>query len=151
MADFAGAAEAIERHLAEQWSATPITRANEAAPEITDPVSGEPVPWIFCEIVTDDAAIAGFGLRSSNPHRVTGAVEIDVFTPAATGAALGRQYAVALGELFRNRRLYDAEPSAYVWTRVPVVGRTQAARSEQPSGAWWCTSVSIPFEFYHRA
>ena len=151
MADWAGAVAAIEARLSAQWTQTPIGFENGDAPKVVDPEDGSLRPWIFCEIVADGAGIEGFGLPQSNVIREHGAVEITVFVPVGAGTAQARQNAVAVGEIFRNRRLYDADPTAYVRTWTPTVGMGRPATSETPTGNWWSVPVRIPFEFYHRA
>lgn len=150
MADYAGAVAAIKDRLRANWTTTDIGFENGQPPRTMD-ADSQLVPWVFCAVVADGAGIEGFGLPGDHVVRERGAIEIEVMVPAGTGDDIARQYAVAIGEIFRARRFYDAEPPAYLRTWTPTVRDGRPGRSENPSGNWWCLPVSIPFEFYHRA
>jgi hypothetical protein len=151
MADFAGAAAAIEARLLANWTTTPVAFENGEAPQVADPEDGSLRPWVFCEIVADGAGIDGFGLPQNNVVRELGAIEIAVFVAVGSGRDLARQYAVQIGEIFRVRRFYDDAPGTYVRTWTPSVGVGRVVTTENPSGNWFSVPVRIPFEFYHRA
>ena len=150
-ADVAGALAAIEARLTANWSATPVIYDNNAPtpepwpPENTD---GSPAPWVFCEIIDVDARIIGFGLPGDQTVMDTGFVKLNVMVARDSGLADGRTKAVALGEIFRQARFYDTDPTAYVRTTTPRVGRGGMASDD---GNYVAVSCTVPYEFYHRA
>lgn len=150
MADLTGALEAIEDRLSANWTTTGISFENEDVAAKVDG-NGQPIPWVLLETEIDEARPAGFGMPASRLYREWGSVRVLVFVPINRGRKLARQHAVAIGEIYRMARFYDASPETYVRTYTPRVGRGQEAVSENPKGKWWCVSVSTPFEFYHRA
>lgn len=150
MASLAEAITAIEARLAAGWTTTGISYPNRDAAAKAD-VSGNPVPWVFCEVETDEADIVGLGQPGNHVVREYGRIIVTVFAPAGSGATLARTYAGQIGEIFRAAKFHDSAPETYVRTWTPVVGRGSEARSENPDGVWWGVAVSIPFEFYHRA
>lgn len=150
MASLAGAFAAIEARLSANWTTTGISYENrdEAAKQDAE---GNPVPWVFVEFEMDEARIIGVGTPGDHVVKEWGAIRILVFTPAGVGAGLARTYAGQIGEIFRAAKFYDSEPNTYVRTWTPRIGRGTEGVSQNPDGTWWCVSVSVPFEFYHRA
>ena len=148
--DYAGAVKAIEDRLTANWTTTPIGFENDDRPTVLDG-SGNLKPWAYCEILSTESGIKGAGKPGSHVVIDEGLVQVTVFVPAGSGRLLGRQYATAIGEIFRAKEFYNAISGACVRTWTPEVGPGNPATSENPSGNWWAVAVTIPFEFIHLA
>lgn len=148
--DITGALAAIEARLAENWTATPIAYDNIDPPEPWPPVdgAGAPTPWVFVELIDVDANIIGFGTPGDQTVMDEGLIKLHVMVPKGNGLSEGRQHAVALGEIFRQKQFYKTDPTAYVKTLTPRVGRGSMVSDD---GNWVSVSCTIGFEFYHRA
>ena len=66
-------------------------------------------------------------------------------------AALAFQYAVSIGEIFRNAEFYQSAGHA-VRTWTPRIDGGGAAEGEGvTSGLWFRVTTTIPFEYLHLA
>lgn len=153
MPDIAGAWAAIEARLTGNFT-DPIAFENTDPPDpaVTWPpvdMNGAPVLWIFCEIVDVDAAIEGFGAPGSQTVMETGFAKFYVMVQKGSGLAAARAKAVAIGEAFRNALFYNSDPSAYVRTTTPRVGRDPMVSDDGNSVAGACCTV--PYQFFHQA
>lgn len=151
MASHSGAVAAIEARLTANWTVTPIAFENAASDPVVYDGDSVPQPWVFCEIETDQAGIRGVGRPGSHVVLETGAVRVTVFVPVGTERATAQQHAEAIGEIFRVKQFYDADPGACVRTWTPTVSRGRRAETDNPVGSWWAVTVTIPYEFYQRA
>lgn len=157
MADYAGAEAAILARLQAGWMTTRITYQNEtpadpwppviAAPTPEDPDATIIAPWVNLEIECFNAPIIGQGRPGNHVYRYDGLIEVHVFTPVGTGTALGKEYAVAIGEIFRRKKFYDQTPGCYVRTEDPYPA---AGNSRSDDGNWFGTTMTCPFAYWHR-
>ena len=154
MADYAGAKEAIKQRLIEQWArATPLVFKNDPPPDPWPPVDhkGAPAPWVFCEIVGLDSNNAAIGIPGNKPVVDDGLIKMTVYDGIGKGTTASDALAVTLGEIFREKRFFDSEPQTYVRTWVPRTTDGGSASAEGIiKGSWYGTTVTVPFEFYHR-
>lgn len=156
MVDYAEAMAAIEAKLAAEWTATPIGYANPTPAETPEPWPpiddvGNPAPFVVIEVKSTDANIVGTGTPGNQTICDDGMIVVSALVPSNTGRALARQNAVAIGEIYRNKKFYDATPGAYIRSWTPKVGEGAPAAIEGAvSGNYYCVSVTIPFEFWHR-
>lgn len=148
--DIAGALEAIEARLKANWTATPVITENEDAPDPWPPVdeSQNPAPWVFVELIDVDATIIGFGTPGNQTVMDTGLVKMYVMVAKGTRLKKARENAVALGEIFRQQQFFKSDPTAYVRTTTPRVGRSDFVSED---GNWISVACTVPYEFYHRA
>ncbi|KFC73198.1 hypothetical protein FG93_01942 [Bosea sp. LC85] len=148
MADFAGAVAAIRLRLEGVWNnATPIAWPNEKRPIVTD-ADGKPAAWVYAEVTGTDSGIRGVGKPGAHVIIDDGLIELTAFVPADTGTAEAFTNATALGEIFRTKQFYDADPGACIRTWSPRVGGADASAD---SGMWVGVTVTIPFEFWRIA
>lgn len=148
MADFAGAKAAIRERLETAWAGrTPLAWPNRPKPTFTDS-QGKPVPWAYIEISGTDAGIHGVGEPGNHVVIDDGLITATVFGPADEGDDVPTQLAGALGEIFRVKQFFDAEPGTCVRTWTPKITDGAAADDK---GMWFGVSVIIRFEFWHRA
>lgn len=148
--DLAGALAAIEARLATNWTTTPVAYDN-TAPEIAmPPVDGEgvPQPWVFCELIDIDSRIVAFGTPGNQTVLDEGKVLLHVLVQKGSGLDVARQYAVALGEIFRQQQFFKDDPTAYVRTYTPQVGRGSMVSDDGNQVSMACT---VPYEFFHQA
>jgi len=149
--NIAGALEAIEARLAANWNTTQVAYDNKLPPVQPWPpiVDTKPVPWVFCEIIDADADIVGFGKPGDQTVLDYGIIKLSVMVPKGSGLTTAREHATALGEIFRQQQFYKTDPTAYVRSMTPAVGRGDLISDD---GNWVCgAACRIPFEFYHRA
>jgi hypothetical protein len=144
MPDIAGAMEAIEQRLRDNWTTSPIILPNEG--EQAAFVDGAPVPWVLFEIENEEGDIIGAGKPGSHVNVDRGSIVAKVFVPTGVGLSTARTHATAIGEIFRVKEFYRSSGFC-VRTWKPHVGRALPARSENPEGLWFCVTVTIPFEF----
>lgn len=148
MADFAGAKAAIKAYLAANWSDFAVVWPKEKRPSLVD-VDGNPVAcWIYGQIVGTRGQIRGVGVPGDHVVVDDGLIQFTAFVPADTGLDFSDIQATALGEIFRVKQFYDAEPGTCIRTWTPSVGDDSA---DADSGMWVGVTVTIPFEFWHRA
>lgn len=150
ISDLAGAQAAIEARLITQWTTTRIAYANEDPEQPWPPVDGNnsPVPWVFVELLGIDSNIIGTGTPGNQVVVDEGLIKLHVFVPVGWGRDVPRAHAVALGEIFRQQKFYDDDPTAYVRSYTP---KLDGGDGSSDDGEWFRTTCTVPFEFYHRA
>ena len=146
MADFAGAVAAIKTRLAANWATTPIGYPNGDAPASRN-ASGVPQAWVLAEIVGAGSDIHGTGTPGDRVWLYDGLIHAHVFVPKGTGDATARQYAVTLGEIFRNAEFYTDTPGHAVRCWAP---RVDGGGDGSDDGLWFRVTMTVPFEYWHR-
>lgn len=124
----------------------PIGWPNEGRPDISG--NGKPAPWAYAEVVGSGAEIRGVGVPGDHVVVEDGLIMITVYVPAGEGAAGGFETAGQLGEIFRVKQFYDAEPGVCIRTWTP---RISGGDSGSDDGMWFAVTVTIPFQFWRRA
>lgn len=147
MADYAGAVAAIRARLEANWTTTPIAFQNEPFEEPTDPNSGNPLPWVFLEVLGNNSELRGTGTPGDNIWLYVGHILVHVFVPVNSGDALAQQYAVAIGEIFRAQGFYNDGQGSIVRTWAP---RTDGGGTDADNGNWWRVTMTVGFEFLFR-
>lgn len=127
----------IRARMAANWAATPIAYANEpfAPPE-------PPSPWVFFEVVEGASMLRGIGKPGERLYIYTGLIQAHVYVPAGSGETLARQYADAIGEIFRAKQF-----GSTVRTNVPNV---DAGGPGSDDGLWWRVTAAIDFDFFYH-
>lgn len=148
MASYAGAVAAIRSRLEENWTTTWIAFQNEGQDPPPDPDTGAPVPWIFLEVLGNTSEIRTFGLPGSHEWLYEGHIVVHVFVPVNSGIELANQYASEVGEIFRAKEFYNAEPGSAVRSWAP---RTEGGETSDDEGNWFELTMTCPFEFLLRA
>jgi len=146
VASYAGAVAAIQQRLRDNWTATPIAFQNGAEPGTTD-VNGNPVPWVYCEVLNTGSEIRGIGTPGDHVWLYFGLIHLHVFVPVGSGDALAQTYAVQLGEIFRAAGFYSDGTGNIVRTISP---QTDGGDTASDDGLWWRVTCTVPFEFYYR-
>lgn len=146
MTDYVGAVAAIKAMLVANWTTTPIAYANERALDAVDD-NGDPVPWLFCEIISSGSDVVGSGVPGNQVILYQGLIKLHVFIPTGTGIETGFTHAVALGDIFKNQVFYNGTAGRYVRTLFPRIGEGEANSED---GAWFSVTATIPFEYWHR-
>jgi hypothetical protein len=149
MADYAGAEAAIRARLEENWSTTRITFENETPADPWPPLDGEGllVPWVNLEIECYGSEIVGQGRPGNHVYRYNGSISVHVFTPVGTADTLGKEYAVAIGEVFRRKTFYQVAPGVCVRTEDPYPSDSDKGSND---GNWFATTTICPFVYWHR-
>lgn len=150
ISDLAGAMAAIEARLVANWTQTLIVYDNTDPDPPWPPADndGVPQPWVFVELIDVDAKIIAFGTPGDQTVLDEGLIKMHVMAQKGAGLDTARSQAVALGEIFRQKKFYDTDPTAYVRTMTPRVGRGSMVSED---GNWVSVSCTVPYEFYHRA
>ena len=157
-ADYAGACGAIRQRFTDNWKVadvpiTPVDYVNDSAPEPpVDPVSKRPIAWVFFEIVHNGSYIVGSGTPGQQTIVYDGFIKGHVYTPIDTGTDDGLAKAVAIGEIFRNKRFYDGvTEGCYVRSGYDRNGQPRIDNGDVTSddGQWFTTTATIPFEYWH--
>lgn len=148
-ATLAGALAAIEARLAASWTTTRILYPNADPDQPWPPVrdNGSLAPWVYAEIDCDDV-VAYVGTPGNRVHIDEGVIRLTVFVPKGEGRDDARSYAVSLGEIFRDQQFYADEAGVCVRSLTP---RIDGGIAQSDDGSWFTMTVSIDFEFYHRA
>ncbi|MCV9960387.1 hypothetical protein OIU34_00610 [Pararhizobium sp. BT-229] len=149
MADYAGAEAAIKARLVANWPTTRITYQNETPAHPWPPIDGDGllVPWVNLEIECFGSRIVGQGMPGNRVYRYDGLISVHVFTPIDSGADGGKAMAVAVGEIFRRKKFYDTEPGICVRTEDPYPA---GGNSKSDDGAWFGTTMTCAFVYWHR-
>lgn len=149
MADYAGAELAIRARLEANWTANRITFQNETPADPWPPVDGDGIllPWVNLEIECFNSEIFGQGRPGNHVYRYDGLIQVHVFTPIGTGPEVGKQIAVDIGEIFRRKKFYDDTPGCCVRTEDPY---PEGGNSSSDDGAWFGTTMTCAFVYWHR-
>lgn len=151
MSDIAGAKAAIVAKFVTEWAdQTPVAKANESPPSLVDG-DGNPLAWVFIEVVPVDSWLEGFG-AAVHPYQYPGLVNIYCLVPQGTGESVADANAVAAGEIFRMQRFYTDADGGEIRTWAPRLlpgtdARTSLPGSSLPDGNWWAVLASIPFSY----
>jgi len=155
MGSYRAAKAAVRAHLAANWSTTRIVYQNEVPADPWPPVrAGE---WLdafaYFEMRTlPGQRIRGVGLPGSHLSQTDGFIYVHVFVPAGTGEDMATQYADEIGELFRTKKLYEAD-GCYLRSWVPRVdegGEAGAEIAGVHAGNWFHVTMSVPFQYFHQ-
>jgi hypothetical protein len=146
MADYAGAISAIKTHLLNNWTTTPLGFINEAEPVQKD-VDGNLSPWLLCEVVSTGSNVRGSGKPGSQIIVYDGLVKCYLFVPTGTGTDVGFEYAVQLGDIFKNQVFYDNGIGCFIRTGYPALDGGNASSDD---GLWFGITAAIPFSYWHR-
>lgn len=157
-ADYAGACAAIRARFVSGWTVddalvTPVAFVNEASDPPVDPDNGNPIVWVFFEIVHNGSFVIGSGTPGAQTIVYDGLVKGHVFVPVGQGVDDGLAKAVAIGELFRNRLFYDdVTAGCYVRSGFDIGGQPRIDQGDASSddGQWFAVTATIPFEYWHR-
>lgn len=161
MADYAGAVAAIRSRFVEQWidgggnRKTPISFPNEPKTDANGhrispwppQVDGQPVPWVYFEVISNDSDLRGAGTPGDHIWLYTGGIYIHVFVPEGYGTDDAQQLAVAAGEIFRAQTFYEDGRGAKVVSMSP---RTNGGASDSDNGNWFRVTCYVPFNFFYR-
>lgn len=151
MADYAGAVAAIRQRLADNWTTTPIAFQNETPPTDPfppiDPVTGNPAPWVMCEVIGTTSEIHAFGAPGNKVWRYLGLIHVHILVPVNYGADVAQGYAVTVGEIFRGAKFYDNGDGDYVRTWSPM---TDGGGSDADIANTWRLTMTVDFEYFHR-
>lgn len=150
MADYAGAVAAIRARLAANWTTTPIAYQNEPFEPPTDPNSGAPAPWVFLEVIGNDAELRAAGTPGDHVWIYRGHVYVHVFVPINSGAGLAQQYAVTIGEIFRAAGFANDGQGSIVRTGIDPAPRTDGGGTSDDTGNWYRVTMVCGFEFFYR-
>ena len=146
MPDYAGAEQAIEARLLENWNTTPAVMMNDPLPDLVDPDTNMPIPaWVLCEILETDRNTESFGTPGGSAMLSMGIINLHVFVTVGGGRALQRQYCESLGQIFQKKEFYQS-PGYAVRSWVPHI---LGGDSRSDDGNWFVRTVAIPFEFWH--
>ncbi len=146
MADYVGALAAIKARVTGNWTTTPLAFSNENMPDPKD-TDGNPVPWVFFEIVSSGSDVVGSGVPGNQVIRYQGLIKCHVFVPTDTGIEVGFTHSVALGDIFKNQVFYNDTDGHYVRTLFP---RIDEGTANSDDGLWYSVTATIPFEYWHR-
>lgn len=162
MGSYTAAKAAAKAVLTGGWSTTRIAYQNEVPadpwpPQATPPGSSfpKPQPWVYFEMVTmPGQTIRGVGLPGDHLSQTNGFIYVHVLVPAGSGEATATEYAEQIGELYRSKKLYEAD-GCYLRTWVPRVdeGGNAGADSEIAgvnTGNWFRVTMSVPFQYFHQ-
>lgn len=148
MADFAGAAAAIEARLESSKPAGLLVAwPNRKRPKATDE-QGLPIAWAYAEVVGTGAEIRGIGVPGDHVVVEDGLIMVTVYVPAGEGTALGFALAGQIGEIFRAKEFFQDGPGVCVRSWTP---RISGGGAGDDNGMWFAVVVTIPFEFWRRA
>jgi len=152
MADYAGAVAAVKAYFTSNWTATPYGFVNEAAP-VSTYEDGTLRPWVLFELVHAGSTIMGSGTPGQQTIVYDGIINAHVFVEKGSGDADGLAKAIAIGELFRNKVLYDAVTAGcFVRTGFDRNGvpRIDSGDITSDDGKWFTVTAAIPWEYWHR-
>ena len=157
MADYAGAVTAIKARMVEQWKTgdlprTPVVFQN--ASNAYDPSSDTDAPWVYFEVISSPTGgLRAAGSPGSLVWNYRGNIYAHVFYPINSGIDDVIAAAVAIGEIFRVKKFYDATEGCYVRTGIGPNGQgpsVDGGGSASDDGQWFRVTATIPFEYVHR-
>lgn len=156
MGSYGAAKAAVKAALIAGWTTTTIAYQNEV-PDPWPPVDGDgwPAGFVYFEMATmPGQAIRGVGVPGDHLSQTNGFIYVHVFVPDGTGEATATQYAETIGELFRSKKLYEAD-GCYLRTWVPRVDEGGSAGDNSEiagvnAGNYFRCSMSVPFQYFHQ-
>lgn len=162
MGSYSAAKAAVRAHLEAHWATTRIAYQNETPadpwpPKAVVPGSSFPKlqPWVYFEMSTmPGQTIRGVGVPGDQLSQTNGFIYAHVFVPDGTGEETATQYAEAIGELFRSKKLYEAD-GCYLRTWVPRVDEGGKGSDDDEiagvnAGNWFRVTMSVPFQYFHQ-
>lgn len=161
MGSYGAAKAAVKAALVAGWTTTRIAYQNEVPADPWPPVvTGggtfpTMAPFVYFEMATmPGQSIRGVGVPGDHLSETSGFIYVHVFVPDGTGETLATQYAETIGNLFRSKKLYEAD-GCYLRTWVPRVdeGGDAAAQSEIAgvnAGNWFRVTMAVPFQYFHQ-
>jgi hypothetical protein len=173
MPDYAGAVAAIKARLVAQWvpiyielapvwtmepiiTTTPIVYVNKQPdqpfPPI-DPATGNPVPFLVCEVAGIKSTPYTFGNAGNRFFLYDGLILLHILVPIDEGTDRAQELAVLAGEIFRTATFYVDANGSYIRTMAPNPpdGGSAADLEGVQAGSAFRVTVSIPFQYFHRA
>jgi hypothetical protein len=162
MPDYAGAVAAIKARLAAQWvdgSGNPLTltvfankQPDPPFPPV-DPASGNPQPVLVCEVAGTRSDVYTFGNQGNRFFVYDGLIALHVLVAIDEGADRAEGLAVQAGEIFRTVTFYQDPNGSYLRTIAPNPpdGGGQAQLEGADVASLFRVTVTVPFQYYHRA
>lgn len=162
MPDYAGAVAAIKARAVSQWTGvlgyplTSIANINKQPEPPFPPIdtaTNNPSPVLVLEIAGIKADPYTFGNVGNRFFVYDGNIHLHVLVPIDEGSDRAEQTAVTAGETFRAATFYVDANGSYVRTLAPNPpdGGGRADIEGLQIGASFRVTVSIPFQYFHRA
>lgn len=156
MGSYTAAKAAAKAALVAGWATTTIAYQNEV-PDPWPPVGGDgwPAAFVYFEMATmAGQTLRGVGVPGDQLSQTNGFIYVHVFVPDGTGEATATQYAETIGEMFRSKKLYEAD-GCYLRTWVPRVDEGGAAGDNSEiagvnAGNYFRVTMSVPFQYFHQ-
>lgn len=138
---------AIQARVTANWTLTPIAQVTFENEQFDIPVdgNGDPVEWVYVEIMGGRGELAGFGKKDANLIRRNGIIMCHAFTPINIGGARALELAEGAGALFATKSFSGIQ----CWVPnppSPPAGDTELG-NRAVNGSWWRTYVTIPFQY----
>jgi hypothetical protein len=165
MPDYSGAVAAIKARLASQWvdgSGNPktlivyVNKQPEPPFPPIDPVTGNPAPFLVCEVIGTKSDVHTFGNAGNRFFLYDGLIILHMIVPIDEGTDRAEQLVGAAAEIFRSSTFYQDANGSYVRTIAPNpsdggLGRKLMYLEGVQAGADFGVTVTIPFQYFHRA
>lgn len=165
MPSYAGAVAAIKAQLAAGWidvSGNPktlivyVNKQPEPPFPPVDPATGNPAPFLICEVIGTRSDGFSFGSPGNRFFRYDGLIILHVLVPIDEGADRAEQLAIVAGDLFRTAIFYQDANGSYVRTVAPNppdggLGRKLMYLEGVDEGSSFGVTVTVPFQYFHRA
>ncbi len=156
MPDYAGAVAAIKARLVANWTQTLIVYVNKQPDQpfpVIDPSTGNPAPFLVCEVAGTKSDPYSFGNLGNRFFCYDGLILLHILVPIDDGDARAQQLAVTAGEIFRAATFYVDANGSYIRTIAPNPpdGGSAADIEGVQAGNTFRVTVSIPFQYFHRA
>jgi hypothetical protein len=162
MPDYPGAVSAIKARFIAQWvdgSNNPLTaiayvnKQPEPPFPPVDPATGNPAPVVIFEVIGTSSSPYSFGNLGNRFFVYDGLIILHVLVPIDEGDARAQVLAVNAGEIFRAATFYQDANGSYVRTLAPNPpdGGGKADIEGLQIGPSFRTTVTIPFQYFHRA
>ncbi len=133
MSAFLTPTAAICARLSSNWTATPVVLENDAA-EDQDLTGG----FVYCRVNPRNVRFSNINANSPNT-RVTGTIEITIFTPINEGGGAGLTAADTIATIFRGQSF-----SGVVCFNPSVVDK---ASTKYKNREFWSTILVAPFYY----
>lgn len=156
MPDYAGAVASIKARLVANWTTTAIAYVNKQPeppfPPI-DPLTGNPAAVLICEVVGTQSNPYTFGKSGNRFFLYDGLIILHILVPVDEGDDRAQTLALAAGEIFRTATFYVDANGSYVRTMAPNPpdGGSKTDVEGVQVGASFRVSISIPWQYFHRA
>lgn len=163
MPDYPGAVAAIKARLVQQWvdgSSTPLTlivyvnkQPEPPFPPI-DPATGNPKPVLVCEVAGSKSDIHTFGVPGNRFFLYEGLILLHVLVAIDEGVDRAEALAVQAGDIFRAATFYQDANGSFIRTVAPNPpdgGSSANLEGVEVGASLFRVTVSIPFQYFHRA